>query len=153
MGPAGESGLPPQSSFAISGFGQTHECGKFRNLLDFFLLHGPGQTPENVPLPPEFSENPMALKPEDVKSIAHLARLEIREADIPAYADNLSRIIDFVNQLEKADTDDVTPMAHPLEMSQRLRADEVSEQDQRDKYQQNAPQVEAGLYLVPKVIE
>lgn len=95
----------------------------------------------------------MALKPDDVKSIAHLARLEIREADIPAYADSLSRIIDFVKQLEAADTDGVVPMAHPLEMSQRLRADEVSEHDARDRYQQNAPQVDAGLYLVPKVIE
>ncbi|MBW3566746.1 MAG: Asp-tRNA(Asn)/Glu-tRNA(Gln) amidotransferase subunit GatC [Proteobacteria bacterium] len=95
----------------------------------------------------------MALKPEDVKSIAQLARLEIREADIPAYADNLSRILDFVQQLEAADTEKVTPMAHPLEMSQRLRADEVIEKDQRDLYQENAPQVDAGLYLVPKVIE
>lgn len=95
----------------------------------------------------------MALKPEDVKSIAQLARLEIREADIPAYTDNLSRILDFVQQLEAADTDKVMPMAHPLEMSQRLRADEVSETDHRDLYQENAPQVDAGLYLVPKVIE
>jgi len=95
----------------------------------------------------------MALKPEDVKTIAQLARLDIREADIPAYADNLSRILDFVQQLEAADTDKVAPMAHPLDMSQRMRADEVSEQDQRDLYQENAPQVDAGLYLVPKVIE
>ena len=95
----------------------------------------------------------MALKPEDVKSIAQLARLEIREADIPAYTDNLSRILDFVQQLEAADTGEVAPMAHPLDMSQRLRADEISEHDQRDLYQENAPQVDAGLYLVPKVIE
>ncbi|HEX6928421.1 MAG TPA: Asp-tRNA(Asn)/Glu-tRNA(Gln) amidotransferase subunit GatC [Gammaproteobacteria bacterium] len=95
----------------------------------------------------------MALKPEDVKSIAHLARLEIREADIPAYADSLSRILDFVKQLEAADTDAVVPMAHPLDMTLRLRADDVIENDQRDLYQRNAPQVEAGLYLVPKVIE
>lgn len=95
----------------------------------------------------------MALKPEDVKSIAQLARLEIRDADIPAYTDNLSRILDFVQQLEAAETGAVAPMAHPLEMSQRLRADEVSEHDQRDLYQENAPQVDAGLYLVPKVIE
>ena len=95
----------------------------------------------------------MALKPEDVKSIAHLARLEIREEDIPNYADNLSRIFDFVQQLEAADTEGVEPMAHPLHMSQRLREDEVTEKDNRDLYQQNAPQTDAGLYLVPKVIE
>lgn len=95
----------------------------------------------------------MALKPEDVASIAHLARLEIRAEDIDAYADNLSRILDFVNHLEAADTENVTPMAHPLEMVQRLRPDDVTEENQRDTYQQNAPQVEAGLYLVPRVIE
>lgn len=95
----------------------------------------------------------MALKPEDVKSIAHLARLEIREADIPAYTESLSRILDFVKQLEAADTDNVAPMAHPLDMSQRLRADEAVEHDARALFQQNAPQVDAGLYLVPKVIE
>lgn len=95
----------------------------------------------------------MALKPEDVKSIAHLARLDIRDEDIPNYAENLSRIFDFVQQLEAADTDGVEPMAHPLHMAQRLRADEVSESDNRELYQQNAPQTDAGLYLVPKVIE
>ncbi|MDX1454916.1 MAG: Asp-tRNA(Asn)/Glu-tRNA(Gln) amidotransferase subunit GatC [Gammaproteobacteria bacterium] len=95
----------------------------------------------------------MALKPEDVKSIAHLARLDIREEDIPNYADNLSRIFDFVQQLEAADTEGVEPMAHPLHMSQRLREDAVTEKDNRELYQQNAPQTDAGLYLVPKVIE
>ena len=93
------------------------------------------------------------MKPEDVVAIAHLARLEIRAADVPVYADNLTRILDFVHQLEKADTEGVAPMAHPLDMTQRLRADEVTEHDQRDVFQKNAPQVEAGLYLVPKVIE
>jgi aspartyl-tRNA(Asn)/glutamyl-tRNA(Gln) amidotransferase subunit C len=95
----------------------------------------------------------MALTPEDVARIAHLARLEIREADIPAYCDNLSRILEFDKQLEAPDTDHVTTMAHPLQMFQRMRTDAVAEHDERDLYQQNAPQVEAGLYLVPKVIE
>lgn len=95
----------------------------------------------------------MALKPEDVKSIAHLARLAISDAEIENVAGNLSRIIDFVQQLEAAETDGVTPMAHPLHMSQRLRDDQVTEVDQRDRFQQNAPQTEAGLYLVPQVIE
>ena len=66
---------------------------------------------------------------------------------------NLSRIIDFVNQLNEADTTDVAPMAHPLNMAQRLRDDAVTESDQRLRYQTNAPRVEAGFYLVPKVIE
>jgi len=95
----------------------------------------------------------MSLSPDDVKSIARLARLSISDQDIPVYARTLSNILEFVAQLERADTDGVTPMAHPLDMSQRLRADAVSETDQRDLYQQNAPQVEAGLYLVPRVIE
>ncbi|HET7650991.1 MAG TPA: Asp-tRNA(Asn)/Glu-tRNA(Gln) amidotransferase subunit GatC [Gammaproteobacteria bacterium] len=95
----------------------------------------------------------MSLSPDDVKRIAHLARLSISDRDIPDYARTLSSILEFVAQLERADTDSVAPMAHPLDMSQRLRADEVTETDQRDVYQQNAPQTEAGLYLVPKVIE
>ena len=95
----------------------------------------------------------MSLSSDDVKSIARLARLSISDQDIPVYARNLSNILEFVAQLERADTDGVTPMAHPLEMSQRLRPDSVSESNQRDLYQQNAPQTEAGLYLVPKVIE
>jgi aspartyl-tRNA(Asn)/glutamyl-tRNA(Gln) amidotransferase subunit C len=95
----------------------------------------------------------MSLSPDDVKSIARLARLSISDQDIPVYARTLSNILEFVAQLERAETDGVSPMAHPLEMSQRLRLDQVSETDQRELFQQNAPQVEAGLYLVPKVIE
>ena len=95
----------------------------------------------------------MPLSPDEVRNIAHLARLDISEADIPRYADSLSRILDFVAQLDGADTGNVAPMAHPLDMSQRLREDLVSETGRRDLYQKNAPVAEAGLYLVPKVIE
>ncbi|KPK57829.1 MAG: Asp-tRNA(Asn)/Glu-tRNA(Gln) amidotransferase subunit GatC [Gammaproteobacteria bacterium] len=95
----------------------------------------------------------MALTRSQVENIASLARLEITEDEIPAYVGNLSRIIDFVDQLENASTDHVEPMAHPLNMSQPLRADEVTEKDRRDRFQENASRVEAGLYLVPKVIE
>ncbi len=95
----------------------------------------------------------MSLTPDDVRTIARLARLAVSEQDIPRYADNLSRILDFVAQLDKADTTSVVPMAHPLDISQRLREDAVTESGQRELFQQNAPQVEAGLYLVPKVIE
>ncbi len=95
----------------------------------------------------------MALDKQDVENIAHLARLAIDEDDIPAYAKNLSNILDLVEQMTAVDTSAVAPMAHPLDMAQRLREDEVSETDQRDHFQQIAPSVEAGLYLVPKVIE
>ena len=95
----------------------------------------------------------MALGPSDVEKIAHLARLAIDPADIDAYARNLSDILEFVDQLESADTRDVVPMAHPLDMPQRMREDEVTETDRREHFQAIAPAVENGLYLVPRVIE
>jgi len=96
----------------------------------------------------------MTLTRKDVENIAHLARLQITEAQMPEYVGSLSRIFNFVEQLNRADTGPVEPMAHPLAgQTQRLRADEVTERDAREQYQRNAPQVEAGLYLVPKVIE
>jgi aspartyl-tRNA(Asn)/glutamyl-tRNA(Gln) amidotransferase subunit C len=83
-----------------------------------------------------------------------LARLELTGAEIPVYQQTLSRILDFVGALERVDTAGVAPMAHPLPgMSQRLRPDAVTEEDRHEQYQANAPQVAAGLYLVPKVIE
>ena len=95
----------------------------------------------------------MSLTPEDVKKIAKLARLAISEQDIPAYAKELSAILGLVEQMSSVDTDGVIPMAHPLNIAQRLRADVVTESDQRESLQKNAPRVESGLYLVPKVIE
>jgi aspartyl-tRNA(Asn)/glutamyl-tRNA(Gln) amidotransferase subunit C len=99
-------------------------------------------------------EPPMALTREQIASIAALARLDLSSAEIPVYQDSLSRILEFVGALERADTTDVAPMSHPLPgLSQRLRPDVVTEQDRHEQYQANAPQVAAGLYLVPKVIE
>jgi aspartyl-tRNA(Asn)/glutamyl-tRNA(Gln) amidotransferase subunit C len=96
----------------------------------------------------------MSLSPQQIQSIAHLARLELKPEEIPAYADSLSRIFGLVGELERAQTAHVEPMAHPLEqLVQRLRADEPTSVNARDLYQRNAPQVEGGLYLVPKVIE
>jgi aspartyl-tRNA(Asn)/glutamyl-tRNA(Gln) amidotransferase subunit C len=96
----------------------------------------------------------MALTREQIASIASLARLELSPAEVPVYQESLSSILEFVGALERADTAQVTPMAHPLPgLSQRLRADAVTAADHRALYQQNAPQVAAGLYLVPKVIE
>ena len=96
----------------------------------------------------------MALTREQIASIAALARLDLTPAEIPVYQESLSKILDFVGALERAGTTGVTPMAHPLPgLSQRLRPDVVTEQDRHEEYQRNAPQVAAGLYLVPKVIE
>ncbi len=95
----------------------------------------------------------VSLEPEDVEKIAHLARLQIKPQDIPGYTRNLSEILALVERMNSIDTQGVQPMAHPQDIHQRLRADEVTEIDQRDRFQKNAPHTESGLYLVPKVIE
>jgi len=96
----------------------------------------------------------MALTREQIENIAHLARLQLEPAELPVYQASLSAILEFVGQLDRADTSSVMPMAHPLPgLSQRLRSDVVTETDHHERYQAGAPQVAAGLYLVPKVIE
>jgi len=95
----------------------------------------------------------MALEASQVEKIAHLARLGIDADDVPDYARNLSAILAFVEQLNRVDTTGVEPLAHPLEATQRLRPDVVTEPDEREKFLCNAPLTEAGLYLVPRVIE
>lgn len=95
----------------------------------------------------------MSMQKAEIEKIAHLARLSISDADISAYSANLSNILHLVEQMNSVDTQGVNPMAHPLDAAQRLRADEVSEVDQRDLFQTIAPAVDHGLYLVPKVIE
>jgi aspartyl-tRNA(Asn)/glutamyl-tRNA(Gln) amidotransferase subunit C len=95
----------------------------------------------------------MSLDADQVRKIAHLARLAIQQSDIAEYARNLSRILELAEQMNAVDTTGVAPLAHPLDASQRLRADAVTEPNRREQFQAIAPQVEAGLYLVPKVIE
>ncbi len=95
----------------------------------------------------------MSLDRSDVEKIAHLARLQIAEQDIPQYTENLTNILQLVDQLQAVNTTGVEPMAHPLDAVQRLRADDVTEPDQRTQLQAHAPAVEEGLFLVPRVIE
>jgi aspartyl-tRNA(Asn)/glutamyl-tRNA(Gln) amidotransferase subunit C len=96
----------------------------------------------------------MALTREQIENIAYLARLELQPAEVSVYQESLSAILDFVGELDRADTASIAPMAHPLPgLSQRLRPDVVAEQDHHELYQENAPQVAAALYLVPRVIE
>ena len=95
----------------------------------------------------------MALERCDVEKIAHLARLGLNDADLPRTIEALNSILGLVDQMQAVDTSGIEPLAHPLEASQRLRADQVTERNQRDAYQAIAPAVENGLYLVPKVIE
>jgi aspartyl-tRNA(Asn)/glutamyl-tRNA(Gln) amidotransferase subunit C len=95
----------------------------------------------------------MSLSATEVKKIAHLARLGIEEEHISAYAQDLSGLLDLITQMNNLNTANVTPMAHPLDQHQRLRADVITETNQREQFQRIAPQVESGLYLVPKVID
>lgn len=95
----------------------------------------------------------MPLDRNDVEKIAHLARLAILEEETVRYSEELSKILNLVEAMSAADTDEVFPMAHPLHMVQRLRVDEPTEPNQRELFQGIAPMAEDGLYLVPKVIE
>ncbi len=93
------------------------------------------------------------LSRDQVLHIARLARLEVAEAEAEALRNELNGILDLVGRMASVDTRGVAPMSHPEDVGQRLREDRVTEEDRRDAFQANAPQVEDGLYLVPKVIE
>lgn len=95
----------------------------------------------------------MALTDKDITKIAHLARLEIVDTDIPVYTNNLVNLLNLIAEMDAVDTSNIVPMAHPLDKPQRLRPDTISEINQREQFQKIAPLIEAGLYLVPKVIE
>ena len=95
----------------------------------------------------------MSLTLADVKRIGHLARVEVSEAEAEGYLRQLSNIFELVEQMQAVDTTGIAPMAHAQDVVLRLRPDVVAETDRRAAYQAVAPQTEAGLYLVPKVIE
>jgi aspartyl-tRNA(Asn)/glutamyl-tRNA(Gln) amidotransferase subunit C len=95
----------------------------------------------------------MSLTHEDVARIAKLARIAVTGAEIAAVGEDLNKIFGLIEKMQAVNTDGIEPMAHPQDVSLRLRPDVVTEQDRREAFQKVAPQVEAGLYLVPKVIE
>lgn len=95
----------------------------------------------------------MSLDKSDIEKIAWLARLSISVEEIPKYSKELNNILDLVEQMNGVDTANIEPMAHPLEITARLREDRVTESDQRERFQAIAPAVENGHYLVPRVIE
>jgi len=95
----------------------------------------------------------MSLSADDVKKIAHLARVGINEENVATYAKDLSGMLELIVQMGELNTDNIAPMSHPLDPMQRLRTDVVTETNQRDKFQTLASQTEAGLYLVPKVLD
>ena len=95
----------------------------------------------------------MALDKAEVEKIAHLAQLRISEFETREVTTRITDILALIDQMKSVDTDAVEPLAHPLDLVQRLRADKITEENQRDKLQQLAPASEDGLYLVPKVLD
>ncbi len=95
----------------------------------------------------------MTLDKSDIDKIAWLARFSISQEDIPNYLHDVSNILKLVEKMNSVNTDDIEPLAHPLEITARLRDDKVTETDQREQFQRIAPAVDNGHYLVPKVIE
>lgn len=95
----------------------------------------------------------MSFSSDDLHKVAKLARLRLEDDKAEALGNDITNILNLVDQLQAADTDGVEPMAHPMDAVQILRKDEVSESNQREHFQQCAPATEEGLYLVPKVIE
>lgn len=95
----------------------------------------------------------MALDKNEVAKIAQLARLHVNDSEAEEVANRISDILELINRMQAIDTENIEPLSHPLDAVQRLRADEVTESDRRDELQTIAPASEAGLYLVPKVIE
>jgi aspartyl-tRNA(Asn)/glutamyl-tRNA(Gln) amidotransferase subunit C len=95
----------------------------------------------------------MSLTQDQIRRIAQLARIAVPEDEAGAVLERLNRVLGMIDQLQAVDTAGIEPMSHALDVVQPLRADAVTEADQRDRFQSGAPAVEGGLYLVPKVIE
>ncbi|HAR89597.1 MAG TPA: Asp-tRNA(Asn)/Glu-tRNA(Gln) amidotransferase GatCAB subunit C [Gammaproteobacteria bacterium] len=95
----------------------------------------------------------MAFDKSEVEKVAQLARLHMSESDVDEVAARITDILALIDQMQSVDTESVEPLAHPLDMTQRLRPDAATEPNRRDELQQLAPETEDGLFLVPKVIE
>lgn len=95
----------------------------------------------------------MAISRDEIEKVALLARIKTSDEEIRSLEANVGNILDLVDQLQSADTNQVEPLAHPLDAVAQLRDDTVTETDQRASFQRIAPATEDGLYLVPQVIE
>jgi aspartyl-tRNA(Asn)/glutamyl-tRNA(Gln) amidotransferase subunit C len=95
----------------------------------------------------------MSLTPDDVRRLARLARIDLEADESRAVLERLNRVLVLIDEMRRVDTQGIEPMAHAVDVSQRLRPDEVKETERREAYQSVAPAVQDGLYLVPKVIE
>jgi len=95
----------------------------------------------------------MSIKESDIIKISQLAKIALTPSEIKTYSVQMSDILQFIEQMNSVNTDAIEPLAHPFDNIQRLRKDEVTENDERVQFQNIAPQTEAGFYVVPKVIE
>lgn len=95
----------------------------------------------------------MSLTHDEIKKIAHLARIQLSHKEVDTYQEQFSNILNFMAQMNEVDTLTIAPLTHPLDISQRLREDNITEPDLRETYQALAPEAKAGFYLVSKVME
>ncbi len=95
----------------------------------------------------------MEIDNEVILNIAELAQLEVKDEAISKYADKLTAMLNLVEAMQTVNTDNIEPVSNPLDAIQVMRDDEVTEENLRDEYQAIAPEVDAGLYLVPRVVE
>lgn len=95
----------------------------------------------------------MKIDNQTILNIAELAQLQVGDEAINEYAEKMTAMLDMVEKMQSVSTDDVEPVSNPLDAVQRLREDKVTEQNLRDEYQAIAPEVDSGLYLVPRVVE
>jgi aspartyl-tRNA(Asn)/glutamyl-tRNA(Gln) amidotransferase subunit C len=95
----------------------------------------------------------MIISDEEIKKIAHLARVDMSDAEIHEIQPRLSKVLTMIEQMDAINTDDVAPLSHPIDATQRLRLDDITESNQRELFQGIAPNAAHGLYFVPLVIE
>ena len=95
----------------------------------------------------------MSIKRSDIEHLCNLSKLSLDEEEKSLFLNQMKSILEMIQELEEVDTGDIVPMAHPLQMSQRLREDEITESNERNKYQKNTDCAEDGFYKVPKVID
>lgn len=140
---------PPLKHILASGIGpksgNRHSPGPLQHLQSCYIRTLLPDTPVATDRPD--------IDQETVRSTARLARLAVDDAHLASYQEHFTRLLKFVEDVTRAPIDDVEPMAHPLDMVQRLRPDGVTEEDQRNELQATAPKAEDGFFLVPRVIE
>ncbi|MDA7755466.1 Asp-tRNA(Asn)/Glu-tRNA(Gln) amidotransferase subunit GatC [Pseudomonadales bacterium] len=95
----------------------------------------------------------MEIDNEVILNIAELAQLEVKDEMISQYADKMTAMLNLIEEMQSVNTDNIEPVSNPLDAVQTMREDKVTEKDLRDEYQAIAPEVDSGLYLVPRVVE